>query len=218
MDAADPCFQPAFYLSIFGGLNQLDDLTGQSPADGATSSSFDLDDGLGFGFALGQYQGYNLRTEFEYSYRSNDVDQITLSQNAGNALTLNDFDLNGELTAHAGMGNLIWQFRGRHSRWVRPYVGAGAGFAFFNADFSRLGQDIIANGNDGDSTFAYQLFGGINAQLTKRMDVFLEYRYFAADSLRLETDFANVTGDVGSVLEDYDYEANNVFFGVRLKF
>ena len=50
------------------------------------------------------------------------------------------------------------------------------------------------------------------------MDVFLEYRYFAADSLRLETDFANVNGGVGSVLEDFDYEADNVFFGVRFKF
>ena len=50
------------------------------------------------------------------------------------------------------------------------------------------------------------------------MDVFFEYRYFAADSLRLETGFANVNGGVGSVLEDFDYEADNVFFGVRFKF
>ena len=218
LDPACPNFQPAFYLSLFGGLNHIDDLSGNSPIDGATSSSFNLDDGGGFGFALGQYQGFNLRTEFEYSFRTNDVDQISLAENVGNALTFTDFGLNGELAAHSGMGNIIWQFNGIHSRWVRPYVGAGAGFVFLDANFSRLGQDILANGNDGDSTFAYQLFGGLNVQLNRQMDVFFEYRYFAADSLRLETGFANVNGGVGSVLEDFDYEADNVFFGVRFKF
>ena len=218
LDPAEPSFEPAFYLSLFGGLNHIDDLFGNSSIDGGTSASFSPDDGGGFGFALGQYQGYNLRTEFEYSFRTNDVDQISLAENVGNALTFTDFGLSGELAAHSGMGNIIWQFRGFKSRWVRPYVGAGAGFVFLDANFDRFGQDILANGNDGDSTFAYQLFGGINVQLNRQMDVFLEYRHFAADSLRLETGFANVNGDVGSVLEDFDYEADNVFFGIRFKF
>ena len=214
----DPCFEPAFYLSLFGGLNSVDDLTGQSPVDGATSSSFDFDNGVGFGFALGQYQGYNLRTEVEYTFRTNDTDQISLTENVGDAFTSSDFGFNGQLSAHAGMANLIWQFRGHRSRWIRPYVGAGAGFAFLNANFNRLGQDVLTNGNDGDSTFAYQFFAGLNTQLTRRMDVFLEYRYFAADSLDLETNFANVNGGTGSVFDDYDYRTDNVFFGVRLKF
>ena len=218
LDPSSPSFQPAFYLSLFGGLNHIDDLFGNSSIVGGTSSSFSPDDGGGFGFALGQYQGFNLRTEFEYSFRTNDVDQISLAENVGNALTFTDFGLNGELAAHSGMGNIIWQFNGFRSRWIRPYVGAGAGFVFLDANFDRFGQDILANGNDGDSTFAYQLFGGLNVQLNRQMDVFLEYRYFAADSLRLETDFANVNGGVGSVLEDFDYEADNVFFGVRFKF
>ena len=218
LDSNDPCFTPAFYLSIFGGLNSLDDLSGSRPELGATSSSFSLDNGVGFGFALGQYQGYNLRTEFEYSFRTNDADQLTRTDNIGDSLTLTDFGLNGQVTAHSGMGNIVWQFRDLNTRWVRPYVGAGAGFAFLNANLNRLGQDVLTDGFDGNSTFAYQLFAGLNTQLTRQMDVFLEYRYFATDSLGLETDFNNVDGTSGSFFDEYDYQAHNVFFGVRLKF
>ena len=214
----DNCFEPLFYLAAFGGLSDSDQLDGGLPGVGLTSASFNLDNGANFGLAFGQYQGKNLRTEFEYAFRHNDVDSIGLTTNTGGALSLTSFGLAGDIKAHSGMANLVWQFSNPSGRFIRPYIGAGVGFVFIDVNATRAGQNIFVAGQDGNSSFAYQWFAGANAQLTSEMDVFVEYRSFYADDLRLQTNLANVNGGAGVLSSSFNYDTSNVNIGIRFKF
>ena len=205
-------------MESFFEVNLADGLEGPTPVFGQSSSDFELEDGVAFAIKLGQYQGYNLRTELEYSYRQNDSERATVIDNLGGGLTLNGYDIDGDLQVHAGMFNMIWQFSNVPSRWIKPYVGAGVGFAFMDANLERLGQSVFTDGRSGNSTFAYQAIAGVNTQLSRSLDVFVEYRYFMADALTLETDFNAITGAGSSLLHDFDFQADNIMFGVRLKF
>lgn len=214
----EPSFQPLFYLAAFGGLNSAEDIGGGSPAAGLTSATYNLDNGSNFGIALGQYQGKNLRTEFEYTFRHNNIESISLTENTGAGLSLTAFNLSGDVKSHSGMTNVLWQFSNRNGGWINPYIGAGVGFVFMDVNATRAGQNVLANGNDGNSSFAYQLFAGINTQLSSEMDVFVEYRYFAANELRLDTNLANVNGAAGFLPGDFNFDSHNINFGVRYKF
>lgn len=212
------CFEPLFYLAAFGGLSDSDQLDGGVPGIGLTSASFNLDNGTNFGLAFGQYQGKNLRTEFEYAFRQNDVDSIGLTTNTGGGLNLTSFGLAGDIKAHSGMANVVWQFSNPSGRFIRPYVGAGLGFVFMDVNATRTGQNILLAGQDGNSSFAYQWFAGVNAQLSNEMDVFVEYRSFYADDLRLQTNLANVNGGAGILSSSFNYDTSNVNIGIRFKF
>lgn len=218
LNPGDPCFEPLFYLAAFGGFHSPDDLSGSQPTSSEPGNSIRLDNGASFGLALGQYQGCNLRTEFEYAYRHSDADQLELMTLSGNALNLSSYNLSGEVKAHSGMGNVIWQFTNTPGRWVKPYVGAGVGFVFMDADLNRFGRSVLTDRFGGNSSFAYQLFAGINTQLSRQMDVFVEYRHFAADQLDLQTNLTNVNGGAGLIDERFDFKSNNVHFGIRFKF
>ncbi len=214
----DASFQPLFYLAGFGGLNNAEDLGNGIPSVGSTLAKYNLDNGSNFGIAFGQYQGQNLRTEIEYTYRQNDIESIGLTENTGAGLNLTSFNLAGDIKAHSGMTNVIWQFSNPTGRWVNPYVGAGVGFVFMDVNATRGGQNVLVDGQDGNSSFAYQLFAGLNTQLSNEMDVFVEYRYFAADQLRLQTNLSNVNGGAGFLTNNFDFETNNINFGIRYKF
>jgi opacity protein-like surface antigen len=215
----DPCcFEPLFYLAAFGGFSDLDDLDGGVPGVGNLSAGFNMDNGSSFGLALGQFQGANLRTELEYAFRYNDMDSLQLTDNQGAGLNLSSFNLDGNVTAHSGMANVIWQFQTAGSRWVNPYVGGGVGFVFLSAEADRVGRSVLADGADGNSSFAYQLFAGINTQLSSTMDVFVEYRHFGADKIRLQTDLVAANAGTGVFAGSYDYSSDNVHFGLRFKF
>lgn len=214
----DSCNEPLFYLSAFGGISNSDDLDGGLPPAGTTAATFNLDDGANFGLVFGQFQGRNLRTEFEYAFRHNDVESIQLTENTGAGLNLTSFNLAGEIKAHSGMANVVWEFNNGNGRFIRPYIGTGVGFVFMDVNATRAGLDVLVAGQDGNSSFAYQWFAGINTQLSNEMDIFVEYRYFYADDLRLQTNLANVNGGAGILSSRFDYNTSNVNFGIRFKF
>lgn len=214
----DPCCEPLFYLAAFGGISNADDLDGGLPPVGTTNATFNLDGGANFGLVFGQFQGRNLRTEFEYAFRHNDVESIVLTENTGAGLNLTSFNLAGEIKAHSGMTNLVWEFNNPMGRFIRPYVGTGVGFVFMDVNASQAGRDVLVAGQDGNSSFAYQWFAGVNTQLSNELDIFLEYRYFYADDLRLQTDLVNVNGGAGTISSSFDYSTTNVNFGLRFKF
>ena len=57
---------------------------------------------------------------------------------------------------------------------------------------------------------------GINFQTRSQSDFFVEYRYFAADSLH-----SNTTLPAGALIDgdgELEYRTSNVLFGFRMKF
>ena len=191
--------ESTFYLSLFGGYTNLDPVTISDP-----TGDFRLDatDGYGLGVALGQYQGLNLRTEIEFSFRENELTSIT---SPGNPAFVQPAFENADVRSFAGMANAIWEFVDFPTSRLKPYVGAGFGFVNVEAEATVAGVDAFAGIDDSDSSFAFQLIGGLNFRVNETVDIFGEYRYLKADSLQL--------GNFG-----FDYETSNVFGGLRVKF
>ena len=151
---------------------------------------------------MGQYQGRNLRTEIEFSFRENELTSLTAP---GNPNFIPVDTENPAVRSFAGMANAIWEFVDFPSNRLKPYVGVGFGFVNVVTESTFVGLDTLEGLDGSDSSFAYQVIGGVNFAVNETVDVFGEYRYLKADSLQL--------GSSG-----FDYETSNVFGGVRIKF
>ena len=198
-DCGFECGAPMFYFSVFGGSSRLGDLVSSDQ----TSRIF-TENGAGYGVAIGQRHGTNLRTELEYSRRTNDIIGRE-NQSVGQTVT-------GDVSSNAGMANVYWEMMNFPHRCFKPYVGAGLGFVSLEMDmFSVDGRNLIPQNATDDSSFAYQFIGGVNYKAYRNMDLFIEYRLFQADSYRV---------DSGSGFGDgkYDCQTDNLFAGLRWKF
>lgn len=204
-----PAGVPLYYFSLFGGWSDLSDL---EIVNGDGTINLDSRNGVGLGGAFGQIQGRNLRSELEFSYRSHDIEDLLLRDFAGGSETLTGI---GDIQSYAGMLNVYWEFVDLLGGRIAPYIGAGIGAVNVNAE-TRLdgGTDAFADGED--SSFAYQYIAGLNFKVRQYSDLFIEYRHFAADSLRFDAalpEGALINGD-----GELNYQTNNIFFGMRLKF
>ncbi len=204
-----PTGVPLYYFSLFGGWSDLSDL---EIVNEEGTINLDGRNGVGLGAAFGQIQGRNLRSELEFSYRSHDIEDLFLSDFAGGNETIEGV---GDIESFAGMMNVYWEFVDLLGGRVAPYIGAGIGAVNVTADM-RLngGTDAFRDGED--SSFAYQYMVGLNYKLREYSDLFIEYRHFAADSLRFDASLP-----AGSLLNgdgELNYQSNNIFFGMRLKF
>ncbi len=197
-----------YYTSIFGGWTGLDDLM-LSGDEGQIQIG--NDDGLALGFAFGQIQGKNLRSEIEVTYRTNDLEGMSLISNAG----ATQFQPgNGSIESVSGMLNVFWDFKDLPTQRIKPYLGGGIGGVSVDADFQINRQSTLGDGND--TSLAYQWIAGLNYQTNRYSDLFVEYRYFAADSLHF-----NTTLPAGSIIDgdgELEYRTSNILFGMRLKF
>ena len=197
-----------YYGSVFGGWTGLDDLM-LSGEEGQIQ--IDDEDGFAAGFALGQIQGKNLRSEIEVTYRSNDLKGMTLNDLSGATQLLAG---DGKIETISGMFNVFWDFTDFPPGRFKPYLGAGIGGVSADADFQVDGERTLGDGND--TSLAYQWIGGINYQTSALSDFYVEYRYFAADSLHF-----NTTLPTGSLIDgdgELEYRTSNVLFGIRMKF
>jgi len=197
-----------YYGSIFGGWTGLDDLMLSGDEGNLQISN---EDGFNVGFALGQIQGKNLRSELEVTYRSNDLTGMTLNDLAGASQS---FEGDGNIESISGMLNVIWDFTDLPTQRIKPYLGGGIGGVSADADFQIDGMRTLGDGND--TSLAYQWIAGINFQTRRFSDIFVEYRYFAADSLHFNTTLpasAIIDGD-----GELEYRTSNVLFGIRMKF
>ncbi|MEM7785374.1 MAG: outer membrane beta-barrel protein [Planctomycetota bacterium] len=189
---------PDFYFTIFGGWSELDALNSQVNTD-----FFDGDHGGTIGLALGRRNGRNLRTEVEVSGRSNNIlDFISSSGSSG---------ITGDIDSVSGMANIYWEMVNAPSRYFKPYIGAGVGFVSINHELlDATGSNLVPLNGDNDTSLAYQAMAGVNYKAYRNVDLFAEYRFFQADSYRLES--------LGSQSGRYDYTVDNVLFGFRWKF
>ena len=197
-----------YYFSVFGGWNGINDLA--LDGDGG-QIEIGNDDGVALGFAFGQILGKNLRSEIEFSYRTNNLDSLTLVEGGG---APQFFGGDGTIEAFSGMFNLYWDFVDLPTRRLKPYLGAGIGGVSVDADFDIDLQNSLPDGND--SSLAYQWIAGLNYQTTLNSEVFVEYRYFDADSLHFGTTVPPTSGiDRDGEL---DYQTGSILFGMRMKF
>lgn len=187
-----------FYFSFLGGWTGLRDLERNSGSGKLLSS-----DGSGFGFAIGRRNGRNLRSELNLSFHQNEI----VGYQSGSMTQ----SLAGELTSVAGMANAYWELIDVPTRCFKPYVGVGIGFISIDSELRDVnGRSLIPVGMENDSSFAYQWMGGVNYKAYRNVDLYAEYRFLAADALRIDT--------TTSLSDRYEYQTDNLFLGLRWKF
>ena len=78
------------------------------------------------------------------------------------------------------MANVLLRYPGET---IQPYIGIGAGLSGGFARDLNLQHSTIGtvHENAADGAFAYQFLGGVRANVTERMFLFTEYKYFVAN-------------------------------------
>jgi opacity protein-like surface antigen len=129
------------------------------------SSSVGVNTGFQANVAAG-YQWDQVRAELELGYASNDVNNVK-----SGGVTL---PLSGNLSATTVFVNGYWDIP-TGSQW-RPYVGAGIGVGFPNS--GELKSDGVTGAKSGGGTaLALQGKAGIEYEIAKKSNVFLELKY-----------------------------------------
>lgn len=233
---ATPAFaeEGGVYVSIFGGIDTPDEekLDGQNAAGDLRDIDVALDDGKIFGGALGvagaDSSWGRLRAEVELSFRKSDQEGLTLN---GVPRTVID---GSDVSVGAGMLNAYYDTPKFFDR-VRFGVGAGFGVASVNHEIGYLiavppaigtipGQIQIAIPSS-ETGYAYQLIGGVEVELSSKLSLIGNVRYFDLGDVQVErfvlNSFINgvptTTGTLDSVL-DADYSTTSFTVGVRYKF
>lgn len=188
-------FAPDFELtaSVFGGWNRIAGFGPDSDGDNI------FDDDFAVGFAYGRRHSKRLRSEFEFTYRSNEREapEVFILPVPG--------PLWGKVEVFSIMKNFVIDIESPN-RFASPYVGIGIGYANVDVDFNRQSAVELEN----SSTFAWQPMGGVSLQVTERLHYYVEYRYFSTTDLKLT--------QAGVEQENSTYNAHNLFMGLRTEF
>jgi outer membrane protein OmpA-like peptidoglycan-associated protein len=147
-ESTNPTY-PGFYIGAQGGLNWL-----------LNNQSYVMD----MGWAAGGKVGYDFvgpRFEIEGMYHSNNGNAVVIFP-TGYA------NVRGRIEQVSVMGNLLYDFF--PGAMVTPYVGAGVGVAFVDANIQGCSLCL--------TMFAYQGILGIGYNATPAMRIGLEGRYY----------------------------------------
>lgn len=190
-----------FYVGGALGYTSLRDADVRGSGINRTDSYESALSGAG---TLGFAHGNGIRTEIELSRRENDVDRVT-GTGAGTGA--------GAIAATSGMLNLIYDLRAGAS--LTPYIGIGAGLAYFSGDGARSTAAGTGSIKGSDTEFAYQAIAGIAFAVTERVSLALDYRYLSTfQEPDLDLRFASGASRSVSV----DYASHSFMLGLRYQF
>ena len=164
-------------------------------AQGGNPSDTRITNGAGAGIKVAVFPHYfnNLiGIELESSGHGNEI-TFSSSTSAGSLASTNLWVFNS-------MVNLILRYPGKA---LVPYIGVGGGLSdgmLTHANIpGRSDQDF-----EGSWTFGYQFLGGVQGNLTEKMFLFSEYRYFSANYHWTQLAL--------------DFRSQYVLFGIGLRF
>jgi outer membrane protein OmpA-like peptidoglycan-associated protein len=172
---ADPA---GWYVGGAGGWADLASV-------GSSSSSLNFTSNETDGFRVLGFAGYDFggifRAEGELGYHHHDVQSLTVINDGGLGARLGRPSLTGASAAPTGtISALSFMLNGivdLAPTWrVSPYVGGGFGAA--QLSLNKLGVAGVTLADDSDVRIAGQGIAGIGAQLSPRVSLGAEYRYF----------------------------------------
>ena len=165
-------------------------LTGDIPLDG----------GPDFAVAVGHGASTGLRGEIELAYRPSSWDKyenLNLTFE-GDSIASGDLEIGGDLETISLMANGIVAF---NASWgLRPYLGAGLGFAQHDATEDAFTLTVAGNTHEfassssDDTVIAWQVMLGLTYPVSHSAEARFGYRYFATS----EADFDGIKADYGS--------------------
>ncbi len=198
------------YVETRVGLFQPEDNDGRY-ANLFTSSDVDIafDPGWAVEVATGYYINDYFRGELALGWRQTEIDDFELQ---GVAEELDESFVGLFTTMLNGYLELPLTLRG----WgLRPFVGFGAGFGFFDADIQTRSSSVVVD--DGNFVFAYQALAGLAVQLSPHLALTGTYSYLGTSDTE-DTDFffgGTISMD-GLVLKDY--RTHTFMAGIRYFF
>ena len=179
--AAPQASADGLFVSVFGGMNFQQDLSGRLATTTPSFLDYDLDPDNGFvlGGAIGTELDKwvnGLKAEVEVSYRRNDIVGDMFSTQGGSHTHTGAIYANH--STFAIMAN-VWYEINAGSK-IKPYVGGGVGWARSHWEMaitSETGSGIYLSTDTDNSGFAWQLGLGFNYEVDPGVDVGLGYRY-----------------------------------------
>lgn len=209
-DSCEPPFCCTHYFSLFGGYVDIDNFERKVEVFPNTNIDGALhDDDWAYGLALGRQVHPHARCEFEFTYRDNGINSWFEREYDADNILVSDTVLPavGSNRNYSGMFNILFDLYDREVGYPGLYLGGGLGGIYVDAEFATAVNAYECD----DTSFAYQLIGGINYAVTERVDLFTEFRYLGADYLTV----TNLTA--GQSLGDFTFDSNNIFFGARIR-
>jgi len=223
MTALSPTYaaNEGWYISNYIGSIDVDDVSlnsnelvngVQSPRSLTISSDSDV----AFGFAGGyRFQGSQfgaVRLEAELQYAKNGVEQINFNNNVFNS---SQGFVEGDIESTSLFLNVAQEFNGL-ATGVRPYIGVGLGLTEFYGDF-RYNPNLTANVGDDDLALSYQVFVGVDVDLTDRFTGFVDYHFVKTEDFQLDR-FGGGAGGPAVTSQEGDVELGLFTLGVRYSF
>lgn len=193
-----------FYVRAMGGINANEGfrVTAIPAPPGSNIATVKNNHGFAYGAAFGYAFNNNVRAEAEATFRSNGVGPSVF---AGG-----DFPFtSGRASSKAAMVNAYYDFKTDFP--VTPYIGAGFGGADVSFTDYRPQLNLINVANGSGTAFAYQYMIGASYDITPKIALNLEYRYFATRPIQFLTALADIN-------ERTDYRNNTILGGVTYKF
>ena len=187
-----------WYIGLEGGGSWVDDWS-HTFNGAARTSTFETG---WLALATVGYGWNHFRLEFEAGYRDNDLESYL------NAVGVPIVGSAGALWEATAMANILYDLS--LTDRLSLSLGAGAGGDFSNKQLTLVG---FGTGADDNWSFAYQGIGGVNYMVTRRAQLFLDYRYLRV----MEPDYRIVfpIGPVTRTLTGDDYGKHAATFGIR---
>lgn len=204
------------YGAIGAGLTYLGEDRDVEATSGPLmfDANADYNKGIGVYTALGYDYGNAWRTEFEFSYRTNDARQWV-----GDNLSFSGFPgdtLSGDISSYSLMANLIRDLAPNSD--INPYVGAGVGVSRLKQQLNGVNSVAInslspLSVDDSDWAFAYQAIAGLAFKIQEGLALDVSYRYFAT----LDPNFSGALAGAPFAY-DTEYHSHSLFAGLRWNF
>ena len=182
MKLIPPIVLAAAFAVVAGGSVQAQERGWYVRGDlgGSFQGEFDADrkqdlESAVFGAAGAGYDlGNGLRAEGELTYSKSDFDGAS-----------------GDAKSLGGFANIVYDFKvpGLPDQ-IRPFVGAGVGFANVKLDDGLVDDD--------DTGFAYQAKAGVSYKVNDRLTAEMAYRYQRVADVQFRSGASDLEGDLGS--------------------
>jgi opacity protein-like surface antigen len=185
-----------FYFSVSGLLVAPQDADNESTEPllngilGGTNSTTEFDLSAGVSGAIGYDFADQFRAEIQYSYM--DIQMSDLTAGAGT------FNPSGTASTQTLMINAYYDFP--FTVQLEPYVGAGVGIAFHQANLNSVNGLPTGLSRDNDTTLAYQAMAGVGYKVSPNMTLSAGARYVTGDDPdygSFTTEFATLAFEFG---------------------
>lgn len=195
-----------WYVSLGAGISWAQDMDTKNLVTNPGNEELSYDTGWAIVGAIGDANWQMFRTELEVGYRTYDADQIHES--------INNFTINMDGSVDLWNVGVNGYYDFEMDSRITPYIGLGAGVAFFEADMHRAGNATLNKWDGDDWGFYYQGIVGASMDVGPQQALFVEYRYFGTMGINAESNNGAFTPDSN----DEDFASQTIMGGIRIRF